>query len=213
MMRKYLFLSLAGSLLFSQISHAALDPDSLIKVNSDTKEKCVEYYNYDGEMYCSTTPQSSKPADPVVKDYEKLKITFDDRPWKIGWGEKNDIIQTVEYVTGDDTVDNWHELITSQFLPGAQNKVTPKEWALNAIQQIKDMGFNPVVKFIKDTPDQVIYEWRIVEPAAHQQDELQMITKDDNGLYVLHYVVKKPDMGEEERSKWIKNLENSVIAK
>jgi hypothetical protein len=213
MLRKLLFASLFTSLiLFNQTANSEVDPNSLVKVNSDSKDKCVTYYNYNGEMYCSTTQQASTPVDPAVKDYEKLKIVFDARPWRAGWGEKNDTIQTVEYVTGDDTVENWKELITSQYLPGMQEKATPMDWANNAIAQLQNMGFNPIVKFIKKDPDQVIFEWRLEEPESQQQDEIQMITKDDTGLYVLHYVIKKPDMGDEARNKWIKNLENSEIA-
>src|SRR5947208_13469981 len=67
---------------------AKVDPDSLVKVTPDNNAKCVEYYNYKNALYCSTTAQTSQTVNPDIKHYEKLKITFDDRPWRIGWGKK-----------------------------------------------------------------------------------------------------------------------------
>ncbi len=207
-MKKYLFIALTLSF---QIVNAAVDPNTLVKVSPENTKKCVEYYNFQGDMYCSTTPQGPSTVDPAVKKYEKLKITFDHRPWKIGWGEKNETIQTVEYVTGDESVENWSELITSSYMPGMQKKVTPIEWAENMIDQLKNTGFKMDIHYIKKSPSQVIFEFRVLEPENQQQDELQMITGDDTGIYVLHYVIKKTDMGDEAREKWIKNLENSTI--
>lgn len=213
MYTRYLLFYVAPLLLYYQSAIAAVDPSTLVKVSPDNNVKCVEYYNYNGDMYCSTKAQDATPVNPAIKDYEKLKIVFDERPWRIGWGEKNDVVQTVEYVTGDETVENWNELITSSFLPGMQKKASPLDWANNEIEQLKAEGFTPITKIIKQTPNQVIFEFRIVEPKNQQQDELQMITSDDTGLYILHYVIKKPDMGEEARAKWIKILENASIAK
>lgn len=44
------------------------------------------------------------------------------------------------------------------------------------------------------TPDQILFEFRIKEPLNLQQDELQIVTKKKNGFYIVHYVIKTPDM-------------------
>lgn len=200
--------------MFASISIEAstLNPANLVKVSPSNDAKCVEYYTYQGELYCSTTAQNSQPIDPHIKQYEKLTIVFDDRPWQLGWGKKEtDSTTTLEYVPMGENIDHWNELITSQFFPGLQEKVSPRQFADMFAQQLKEGGYKPIVTILEDTPDQVIVEFRIEQPKNQAQDELQMITVDNKGLYLLHYVIKKADMGQENRKKWFNNLKNSVI--
>lgn len=201
------------SVLFFLLSqtHAAIDVNALVKVSASNSAKCIEYYRYQNALYCSTTVQDTKPKDPHLKEYETLSIAFDQRPWKMAWGKKTDVVTTLEYIPADDDINQWQELVTSQFFPGLQNKITPTEFARFMIQQLKEAGYSADTKIIKDTADQAILEFSIKTPANQQQNELQMITRDKNGLYVLHYVVKKVDMGKDERMKWLKILENAQV--
>ena len=91
--------------------------------------------------------------------------------------------------------------------------ISPKQFAELFIQKLKDSDYNPIVSFLEDTSDQVIFEFRIEQPSNQIQDELQMITQDNQGLYVLNYVIKKADMGQENRQKWLQNLKNSSVKK
>lgn len=188
-----------------------LNPSDLVKVTPNNNVKCVDYYSYKKELYCTTT-HHPEAVDPEVKSYERLNIVFDDRPWKIGWGKKEaDSTTTVEYVPMNEDIENWNELITSQFFPDLQEKVTPKQFAELFGQRLKESGYKPIITFLKDSPDQVIVELRIAEPKNQAQDEMQMITADNKGIYMLHYVVKQADMGAENRKKWFENLKNSTI--
>src|SRR5688500_18976173 len=96
----------------------AIDPSELIKVTDQTNPACVEYYNLQGDMYCSTRALSS-PVKVNLAD-EKQKIIFDNRPWQAVWSQKTPAITTIEYVPAGDDINNWKELITSQFIPGIQ---------------------------------------------------------------------------------------------
>lgn len=193
-------------------AQAAVDPSSLVKVTKDNNPQCIEFYTFKGDLYCNTNPSTaSSVVDPQIKDYEKQVILFDDRPWQAIWGKQTDEITTVEYVPAGNNIEKWHELVTSQFIPGLQNKATPKLYADAMIQQLKDSGFKPIVSIVKDTPDQVIFEFRIVAPDNLKQDELQIITKGKDGFYVLHYVIKEADMGQKNREAWLRNLQNSKI--
>ncbi|HAT9828673.1 TPA: hypothetical protein JBD88_10200, partial [Legionella pneumophila subsp. pneumophila] len=60
-------------------------------------------------------------------------------------------------------------------------------------------------------PNLLIFEFKIQEPANLQQDEILKITKGKDGVYVLHYAIKKSDMTKENRDKWVKNLKSSFI--
>ncbi len=104
-----------------------------------------------------------------------------------------------------------HAAPPSQFIPTTEKNMTPRYFADFAINGIKTAGFNPIVKLIKDTPNQVIFEFRIESPQNQVQDELQMITKTTNGIYLLHYVIKKADMGQQTRDKWLGLLQRSRI--
>lgn len=190
-------------------AYAEIDPANLVKVTPNNNPNCVEFFSYKGAMYCSTKPLVKEPIDPKIKDYEKQHVVFDDRPWQAAWGRQAKEISTVEYVPLGDNIEKWNELVTSEFIPGIEDKVTPKEFSELAMQGIEKAGFKPVVTYLSESPRQVIFEFRILAPANVAQDELQIITKGRDGLYVLHYVIKKADMGQVNRDKWIALLKQS----
>lgn len=210
-MTKYTKLIVTTSLIIaSPVILAAINPADLVKVTGETKIKCVEYYSYKGEEYCSTKALQ-KPVDAEVKNYETQVIVFDERPWQAAWGKKADNIVTVEYVPMGDDINNWNELVTSQFFPGIQDKTTPKDFADTVINGMKEAGYKPDVTFHKIKPDEVIFEFKITEPSSQIQDELQSIRKGPDGIYVLHYVIKQKDMGAGKRREWLENIVHSTI--
>lgn len=187
------------------------NPAGLVKVTPQNDHQCVEYYVYHNQMYCSKKQLSAKKIDRRVKDYETQEIVFDDRPWLVAAGEQDESISMVEYVPLGENNDHWHESVVSQFAPGAQNSTTPKMFSEMVIEGIKKAGYDPIVTYIKDTPDQVIFESRLEAPKDLVQDEIQMITKGEKGLYILHYVISEPNMSQRNREKWLKNFSLSKI--
>lgn len=211
-MRKLLYVVFVSHLILTSFTAtAAVDVNKLVKITPENKAKCVEYYHYKGELYCSTVAQDSQPIDARLKDEEKLDIVFDDRPWQMVWGKQTPEMTTIEYVPNGDNINDWHELVTSQFFPGLQDKITPLQYAELIIQKIKDAGYRSIIKFFQKSNDQVIFEFRIESPDNQKQDELQMIRSDDKGIYVLHYVIKNADMGQKNRETWLQNLKDSKI--
>lgn len=201
-------------LSFMLNAQAGVDPQSLIKVTQENNAECVEFYTYKNALYCTNEPTSgSSVVDPKIKDYETQTIIFDDRPWQAVWGKKTDEITTVEYIPAGNNINQWHELVTSQFIPGIQNTITPKQYMDVAIKQLKDAGFQPIINVINDTPQQVIFEFRIFSPENFKQNELQIVKRGNDGLYIIHYVIKEADMGKLNREKWINNMQKSQIHK
>lgn len=184
---------------------------NLIKVTPNDNAQCVEYYFHMGELYCSTTALSSQSVKQNLLQDEKLKIQFDNRYWQAAWEKKDSTLTTIEYIFDGENINHWNELITSQFFPGLQTKLTPKQFAETFLQNLKSLGYKPIITFFPATNNTVLFEFRIEQPQNQIQDELQMITMDNQGLYVLHYVIKKADMGKSERKKWLQNLGNSFI--
>lgn len=203
------FIAVGFAIFGAPLAHAAVDPAALVKVTPKSKAKCVEYYQYKGAMYCSTKAQNDDPPDPQVKNYEKLKIVFDDRPWQIAWGQQTPTITTVEYIPSGQDIDQWHELVTSQFIPDEENKITPQAYANLVIKNLNESGFKPDIDYLEQTPERVIFEFKIDSPKEQMQDELQMIMKGAHGLHVLHYVIKEADMGKKNREKWLQNIKAS----
>lgn len=207
-----IFISWTGLVCLLFILQAEAD-NHFIKVSPTTDAKCVTYYRYQGELYCSTTAEkNTQLLDPHLKEYERLNIKFDDRAWQLAWGKvEKDGTTSLEYIPKGGNIENWHELITSQFFPDLQQKVTPKQFAELFHQQYLTAGYKPIVTFLEDIPNQVIVEFRFNQTKNQTYDEMQMLTQDTKGLYMLHYVVKKADMGKKEREKWLANLQNSKI--
>ena len=189
----------------------AVDVSNLRKVTSDNNPSCVEYYDYQGSIYCSTKALSTEHIDPKIINNETQTIVFDGRPWQAVWGQKEDTHTTIEYVPMGDNINNWHELITSQFFPGLQNKISPEQFAAIQIKNLQDSGFNPIINVIENNQSTYIFEFRILSPANQIQDEIQKITATQNGIYILHYAIKTGDMGEKNRNLWINNFSKSTI--
>ena len=69
--------------IFIFLNIAAVNPKDLVKVTKDTEQSCVEYYNYQGAMYCSTKALSPPTDVAEIRNEERQTIVFDDRPWQL----------------------------------------------------------------------------------------------------------------------------------
>lgn len=211
-MNKFLRLfSLIISLFFIFKTHATIDTNSLIEVTDKNNPQCVEFYTYQNKLFCSTKPFNSSAINPNIKHYETQTIVFDNRPWQAVWGEKTATITTVEYVPAGDDINQWKELVTSQFIPGIQNKITLRQYVEATVLQLKQSGISPIINIIEESPQHIIFEFIIPTPNHLKQDELQIVRKANDGFYIVHYVIKSSDMGKENRQKWIRNLQKSHI--
>jgi hypothetical protein len=161
-------------------------------------------------MYCSLTAIDHHPVDPKVLSYEKQTIQFDNRPWKAAWSEKTNYITTIEYLPAGEDINLWNELITTQFMPGLE-KVSVKEFGNRFFNGLKKSGVIYTVDILANKPDLLMFEFRVEQPSNLQQDEIQKIVKTKEGLYAIHYAIKKLDMGKENRQKWIEHIKNSSL--
>lgn len=197
-------------LLFT-CSSQAFDSSQLIKVTPDITQKCVEYFSYQGEAYCSTTALTNQSVEPNLQATDRQNIVFDERPWQAVWGKDTPAITTIEYVPAGDDINNWSELLTSQYIPQLDKKLSAKDYYNLYAAKLKETKLNAVIKVHKESPDEIIFEFRITSPANMEQDELEKIVTTDKEIYILYYIVKKGDMGSEDRDKWLKNLEDSSV--
>lgn len=185
-------------------------PPNVVKVTKENNPDCIEYITYKNQMYCSLVALSKATVDPGIVNYETQNIQFDNRAWKAAWGQKNNAVSTVEYIPVGDNIDRWSELVTSQYLPGLVD-VSAKEFKKRFIANLDKSGITYSVNTIDEQPNQIIFEFKVTVPVNLQQDEIQKIIKSKNGIYVLHYAMKKADMSKANRQKWVENLKKSTI--
>ncbi len=196
--------------LISNINFAAEVPYGTYPVNYVNKLKCIEFYNNNGNLYCSFNAGTITPIDHAILNYEKFNIAFDDRFWAVASGQNQDFYLSTEYIPKDDIPDMWSEMITSQYIPGPQATISPRQYFNRVMEQIIHAGFQPIITITKETPDELIAEFRVKTPTVNQ-DELQRIIKTENGFYALHYAKRSPDIGPAERKKWLNNLQKSTL--
>lgn len=209
-MRNSLFFLILSLVL--SLASAADIPYGVYSVNLINKPKCVEFYYNKDKLYCSPIAQTIKPIDPAILNYEKFNISLDDRFWVVAWGVRENFSSALKYIPKDDVLDHWSEMITSEYLPGLQSTISPRQYFNRVIESITNAGYHPIIIITKETPDEVIAEFQ-VKSANVNQDELQRIIKTDDGFYDLHYATRTSDMGSDARTKWLSNLQKSTLKK
>ncbi len=207
------YISFVTLFLMGQMACAEPDITKLLKVDSNNKSKCAEYYIFKNELFCSekTTSEPENHNKINLEKYEKLKIVFDDRTWKPITSESKDNISTVEYIPADADANTSNELLTSQYVPNLPSHISPKDFADLEIKFLKKDSPKLTYKFIEEKPHEVIFEFAILEPESQQQHEIQYIRKKGTALYVLHYVKSGKNMGDTTKEEWIKRMKQSTI--
>lgn len=144
--------------------------------------------------------------------FSKMKwppsMVFSDQKWQLGFHDENDDLAMAEYVTRGETVENWTELVTFQeFKLAFPPQVTPIAFADKQIEGLKAKGYEIIYTNIESSAKEAIIEFQVKSPVAQQQDEIQRLIRMPNNTFViLHYVIKKYDMGNTERAKWVQVL-------
>ncbi|WP_133138975.1 hypothetical protein [Legionella genomosp. 1] len=205
---------LSASLFLSFLPNAeaaTVKPEDLIKVDKGNTSQCVEYYTYQDGLYCSSKILNPEvKVDPEIVRSEQQNLVFDNRVWQAAWGKKDSVMVTIEYLPAGERLDHWQELVTTQYFPELQKQASLKQFSNVIMENLKKIA-NPEITILEETPDQIIFEFRIKEPSNSVQDEIQKIVRTDNGFYVLHYVYRSADMGQERRALWLENLKKSSI--
>jgi len=149
----------------------------------------------------SQTVLANEVANPV----------FDNRHWVLGWsGSQPNGNKTVfdEYVLPGESVHHWSELLTIQFFPGLNQRVT-----LAKYEELNKKGLQqkcPDIKWqtIYQKPTERMWEWSIKNCRADtNQAEIVRVVTTQQGLHVFHYAIKKSPMPSAQKSIWVKNLQ------
>lgn len=143
------------------------------------------------------------------------ELSLGGQSWKLGYNAENDNLAMAEYVTNGENVNNWNQLVTFQkFKHDFDKGITPTDIINKEIAQLNTMkNYKAIFNTTKLNDNEAIFEFRITQPSTEQQDELQRVILTPNRkLIILHYVIKKLDMGQPARDQWITALKNINVS-
>ena len=141
----------------------------------------------------------------MKKDYLSLKV---DKPrWKIGYQQANANSSITELVSGNETVENWTELITVRFISETRN-ITPRQYASFIEQQIyKAYGDKVQANVIRVSDSDVIMEYKVSGQAGVQDEYTIMRIFRGNESFGFAMYATKPSMTVAQRKIGLSILE------
>jgi hypothetical protein len=199
-----LFFSVAGYSAFAQ----SASPD-MVEVNAQNKPSCVEYFIVNGKMFCST--KTTLPNNLADNHSDPLNLKFDQRPWVKAWRNDTPQIITTEYTVKGDDIKNWKELVTSQFLPGAnKHPGTTKAYVENTISHLNKIVPGIKTQYLSESPNDITFMFQITEPTTMAQTEIQRAFTTTKGLYVVHYAIKSHTLNAQKQQQWVTLLKGAI---
>lgn len=112
-----------------------------------------------------------------------------------------------EFTQGEETIQNWTELFSSQRFIGIEEKQAAKKM-LGNIRDSLTSSFNDVeFKVIEESPDDVLFFWKIAETNEHPaQYEIVRIVKGKSDLHRIAYTRKSDQKDDENIKLWTETL-------
>ena len=137
---------------------------------------------------CSTVSPSSQ-------------LRFSGRVWKIGHESSTPDGSIVEYVLPHESVRDWTELLTMQWIPqdfvNYKNESLVQEIKADLLRDCPDAFW----KTISAIPGEVIFEWRTADcPAMASQHEIARVRFTESGIHRIAYVKKGKGLSDRERN-------------
>ncbi len=117
-----------------------------------------------------------------------------------------------EFTTGEETIQNWTELFSSQRFIGIVEEQSAQKM-LETIRESLTSSFNDVeFEVLEESPDDVLFFWKISETNEHpSQYEIVRIVKGKSDLHRIAYT-KKADKKDEENIKlWTETLRSAKL--
>ena len=117
-----------------------------------------------------------------------------------------------EFTQGEETIQNWTELFSSQRFIRIEEKQAAKKM-LGNIRDSLTSSFNDVeFKVIEESPDDVLFFWKIAETNEHPaQYEIVRIVKGKSDLHRIAYTRKSDQKDEENIKLWTETLRSAKL--
>ena len=146
--------------------------------------------------------------DPVK---EPWGFSFDERKWAVGNSKQVGSEAVTEYVLPGETVTNWTELVTSQFI-GDMAGFDPEQWLTMFTESMSQKYTTFKWNRHPITDGSVLFDWQHQGgsqwPAQH---EVKRVVKLGRTVYILAYVKKTSHLDDSKCQKWISLLKEATI--
>ncbi len=155
---------------------------------------------------CVSTKQSSPSRVPV----HSIDFEPDGRAWKVGYQARNVKEIIVEWVTPNETVETWNELITIHI----QFQKVPSLKSLALVNQEMLVKDCPTFEseIISEDESTIFLVWKHKGCQGNSaQREIQKIFQGTDGIYFLRYTVKEQAYSEEVYKKLLSIIEEAEL--
>lgn len=115
-----------------------------------------------------------------------------------------------EWVTGEETAQNWTKLLSAQFFEGVHDPV--ESFAISFAEQLKASCSDISLEMLERTSNSVLIEWdtRQCEYLGIQH-ELTRFIASERGWHRIAYTEMKPQMDKDVRNHWLELLKAAKI--
>jgi hypothetical protein len=142
---------------------------------------------------------------------ETVFVRADSSGWKLGAGSDRPGQTIAEYVPRGESINNWTQLLSIQFLEGETSRPREVMRKLQTLMQTRCPG--SMWDVVHEDSASVLYEWRITKcGASADQHEVARLLKGNDGVHRVAYV-QKPSIPVDERARWIKALSDAYVEK
>jgi hypothetical protein len=132
--------------------------------------------------------------------------------WKAAGGSERRGQTIAEFVPRDESVDNWSQLLTIQFIE--QRGVSP----LMVMDQLKSKMQSrcpgSMWRIIQQDSLSVLYEWSIASCGGNpDQHEIARLLKGNDGIQRVAIATKSADFSPSDREQWVRVLFEAYVVK
>lgn len=132
--------------------------------------------------------------------------------WKEGYRMMNASNALTEFVTAEETVQNYQQLFSTQRLFKLGELISAKEMMSRMKSNLEKTHQIEEWKVIRDGDNDVLFEWRVAKnEQSPAQYEITRLVKGKRDMHRLAYVARKLPLSETARKTWIKELESAKL--
>ena len=169
-----------------------------------------------GQVSLSKTEVKSVRRDsqaPPAPQAVGSAIDFDDRKWTAGLKSTGEHTRMTQYAPEGESVENWSELVTTEFFPGLIGDAASLEKGVTRTKKTY-LERCPSLKFKELGPagQDILYEWEVSGcKGFDDQTEFARVVLGKEGFRSIHYAVKKTGLPEAEKEKWRNLLKKTAL--
>jgi hypothetical protein len=163
--------------------------------------------------FCETKAKEATAVAISAASGEQVSVVFDERTWRLGSMDLPGVQQPKEYVLPGETVDNWTELVTTQSMPGYQERTTADGTALEFKQKILKRCPNATFTVLQEGKTDFTLEWQTTGCKGwDNQYEVSRFITGKTAMYRVVYTNRKLPIPDDTRRKWIDLIGKASLA-